>query len=178
MIAMTRFCILLLIIMSQSTTLFDFSKERSIKSWQIVDDVVMGGRSDGSFEINAEGHGEFSGKVSLENNGGFSSLRYNFETVNSSNHTRFQLRLKGDGKSYQFRVKDSRYNRYSYIYTFQTSGEWETITIPFNKMYPSFRGNKLRGSNFEGKQMEEIAFLIGNKKAEQFTLQIDKIVLE
>jgi hypothetical protein len=174
---MIRFYLLLVIMTSQNFTLFDFSKDSSLKRWQIVDDVVMGGRSDGSFQINNNGHGEFSGKVSLENNGGFSSLRYNFETVNSSNYANFQIRLKGDGKAYQFLVKDSRYNRYSYIYTFQTSGKWETITIPFNSMYPSFRGNRLRGGNFDGSQMEEIAFLIGNKKAEQFTLEIDKIYL-
>lgn len=175
---MTRFFIFVLLLMFQTTTLFDFSKKSSLKTWQIVDDTVMGGRSNGTFEINTQGHGEFSGKVSLENNGGFSSLRHNFERLNSSNYTAFKLRLKGDGKPYQFRVKDSRYNRYSYIYTFETSGDWETITIPFNRMYPSFRGNRLRGANFEGKQMEEIAILIGNKKAEQFLLQIDQIFLQ
>lgn len=175
---MTRFFIFILLLMFQTNTLFDFSEESSLKRWQIVDDIVMGGRSDGTFQINTQGHGEFSGKVSLENNGGFSSLRHNFEMLNSSNYTAFKIRLKGDGKPYQFRVKDSRYNRYSYIYTFETSGEWETITIPFNGMYPSFRGSRLRGANFEGKQMEEIAVLIGNKKAEQFVLQIDKIFLQ
>ena len=42
-------------------------------------DVVMGGKSSGSFALSPEGHGVFKGAVSLENNGGFSSLRYNCE---------------------------------------------------------------------------------------------------
>jgi hypothetical protein len=45
-----------------TTTLFDFNKTSDTSNWRIVDDVVMGGRSNGSFEINTEGHGKFSGK--------------------------------------------------------------------------------------------------------------------
>lgn len=175
---MLRFCLSFLCIMAQTTTLFDFNSKSNLSNWRVVDDVVMGGRSDGNFTINKDGHGKFSGKVSLENNGGFSSLRYNFETINSSNKSAFVIKIKGDGKPYQFRVKDSRYKRYSYIYTFETSGKWETISIPFNKMYPSFRGYKIDAANFNGEQMEEIAILIGNKKAEQFTLLIDSISLQ
>ena len=162
----------------QSMTLFNFTADGDIYNWKIVDDVVMGGRSDGRFTINEDGHGVFLGKVSLENNGGFSSLRYNFETKETSAYSRFIIRLKGDGKSYQFRVKDKRYNRYSYIYQFDTTTDWLTIEIPFNKMSAAFRGYKVDIPNFEGNQMEEIAFLIGNKKAESFKLLIDSITLE
>ena len=61
-------------------TLFQFNTDSSIENWRILDDVVMGGRSDGHFKINSDGHGEYTGNVSLENNGGFSSLRYYFDT--------------------------------------------------------------------------------------------------
>ncbi len=159
-------------------TLFDFNFESNIRNWKIVDDVVMGGRSDGNFKINDTGYGEFSGYVSLKNNGGFSSVRYNFNTVSSSNFKSFQLRIKGDGNPFQFRVKSSNRQRFSYIYTFNTSGDWETISIPFNKMEPAFRGYKLDQPNFDGVQMEEIAFLIGNKKEQSFKLFIDSIILE
>lgn len=159
-------------------TLFDFNLESNIRNWKIVDDVVMGGRSNGNFKINDTGYGEFSGDVSLKNNGGFSSVRYNFNTVSSSNFKSFQLRIKGDGNSFQFRVKSSNRQRFSYIYTFNTSGDWETISIPFNKMEPAFRGYKLDQPNFDGLQMEEIAFLIGNKKEQSFKLFIDSIILE
>lgn len=158
--------------------LFDFNPNSSIDQWRIVDDVVMGGRSDGHFSINKAGHGEFSGKISLENNGGFSSVRYNFDTVNSATYSKFVVRLKGDGKTYQFRVKRKQDNRHSYVYKFNTTGNWQTIEIPFKEMVPSFRGNTLDIPNFSGAQMEEIAFLIGNKKAESFKLIIDSIALQ
>ena len=159
-------------------TLFQFNSDSNLNNWRILDDVVMGGRSDGDFNINADGYGEYTGDVSLENNGGFSSLRYYFETVKSSEYSKFKIRIKGDGKTYQFRVKDDRYHRYSFIYKFETSGEWEIIEIPFSDMYASFRGYRVDIPNFKGDQMEEIAFLIGNKKKESFKLLIDHISLE
>ena len=56
--------------------LYHFDKNSSPSDWRIVDDVVMGGRSDGSFRINDAGNGVFEGSISLENNGGFSSVRH------------------------------------------------------------------------------------------------------
>jgi hypothetical protein len=159
-------------------TIFNFNSSSDISNWQILDDVVMGGRSDGHFKVNSEGYGEYTGKVSLENNGGFSSLRHYFNTVDSDDFSKFKLRIKGDGKAYQFRVKDKRNQRYSYIFKFNTTNEWQTIEIPFSEMYASFRGNRLNIPNFKGDQMEEIAFLIGNKKEQTFKLLIDSISLE
>ena len=54
-------------------TLFNFTADSDISNWKILDDVVMGGRSDGNFKMNTEGHGEYTGRVSLKNNGGFSN---------------------------------------------------------------------------------------------------------
>ena len=44
-------------------------------------------------------------------------------------------------------------------------------------MYPSFRGRKLDEPNFFHKSIEEVTFLIANKKNEEFILLIDKIEL-
>tara|TARA_R110000751_G_scaffold287893_1_gene392814 strand:- start:745 stop:1236 length:492 start_codon:yes stop_codon:yes gene_type:complete len=161
-----------------STTLFDFNTTSDISNWKIVDDVVMGGRSNGNFEINDDGHGKFSGQISLENNGGFSSLRYNFDTKKVSSYSKTKIRLKGDGKNYQFRVKIASSDYISYVYEFETTTDWMTIEVPFAAMEPRFRGRKLNEPNFEGEQLEEIAFLIGNKKEQSFELLLDTIVLE
>ena len=138
----------------------------------------MGGRSSGKFMINRDGHGEFSGFVSLENNGGFSSLRYRFDKSSVVDYKKVILRLKGDGKKYQFRIKASAYDRHSFIAHFKTDGSWQEIEITLRDMYPAFRGRRLTIPNFPGEQMEEIAFLISNKKEESFKLIIDSILLE
>lgn len=159
-------------------TLFNFNDQSDISNWNIVDDVVMGGRSNGTFGLSNSGKGLFKGKVSLENNGGFSMVQCRFNAKQVNNFTMVSIRLKGDGKSYQFRIKTHNSDDYSYVAPFQTSGDWETIEIPFNSMYPAFRGRKLNIGNYPGEQMELIAFLIGNKKAESFQLEIESIELK
>ncbi len=158
--------------------IFDFTAISDIKNWRIVDDGVMGGKSNGTFALNKEGHGVFSGVISLENNGGFSSVRYNFEEVSVSENSKICMRLKGDGKEYQFRVKHNSNERYSYILSFETSGEWETIEIELKDLYPSFRGRKLDMPNFSEESIEELVFLFGNKKEESFKLLLDTIELK
>lgn len=138
----------------------------------------MGGKSNGCFTLDGNGHAVFKGCVSLDNNGGFSMVKHQFETIEVSGFTKVSLRLKGDGKTYQFRIKTSNSDYYSYVSSFETSGYWETIEIPFKKMYPAFRGKKLNISNFPGELMAHIAFLIGNKRVESFILKIDSIVLK
>ena len=164
--------------MSKPFVLFDFSKESNIQNWSVVNDGVMGGLSRGRFSVNEEGHGLFKGNVSLENNGGFSSVRYNFESKSVNRFKKITLRLKGDGKQYQIRVKARISDYFSYIVYIKTNGEWQTLEIPFSEMAPSFRGNKLDLPNYTGEYMEQIAILIGNKKQENFELNIDEIVLE
>ena len=158
--------------------LVDFNTKSNISDWKIVNDVVMGGRSNGSFKLNVDGHGTFSGDVSLENNGGFSSLRYRFKGKTVKGYTKAILTIKGDGKNYQFRMKSSVYDRHSYIANISTNGKWQTIKITLSEMYPALRGYQLNIPNYQTETLEEIAFLIGNKKEENFQLLIDSIVLE
>ncbi|WP_367889209.1 CIA30 family protein [Polaribacter filamentus] len=118
------------------------------------------------------------GDISLENNGGFSSVRYRFEKILINKSTKISVRIKGDGKKYQFRIKSNSGDYYSYISPFSTTGEWQEIEIPLKDMYPSFRGRKLDQPNFSNDAIEEITFLIGNKNKEKFQLLIDKIELK
>jgi len=157
--------------------LFDFNEKTNPREWRIIDDVVMGGISDGKFKIDENGNGVFFGRVSTENYGGFSSVRYQMKTKDISGFSKVSIRLKGDGKNYQLRIKDDINSYYSYITTFETSGEWETVTLNLKDLYPSFRGQTLNLPNFDGKFIEEIVFLIGNKKDESFQLKLDKIEL-
>lgn len=158
--------------------LFDFTKTSDISNWSVVNDAVMGGVSDGSFNINESGHGIFEGTIRLENNGGFSSIRYAIGKTIISGETTVIIRLKGDGKTYQFRVKENSDDQHSYVTKFQTSGDWETIEIPLNTLYPRFRGKTLDKKNFSANQIEELGFLIGNKKKETFQLELDYMILK
>ena len=170
-------CSMVLVSSLSSHIIFDFNKNSSISNWIVVDDVVMGGKSNGNFQLNKNGKGVFSGKISLDNNGGFSSVRYGFNKLNIEKFKSIVLKIKGDGKNYQFRIKHKSSDYASYITSFSSSGEWQEIEIPLNSMYPSFRGRKLDEPNFSHKSIEEVTFLIANKKNEEFILLIDKIEL-
>jgi hypothetical protein len=158
--------------------IFDFTKDSNISSWRIVDDGVMGGRSRGDFFLNKKGNAVFTGTISLDNYGGFSSVRHQFKKKDISQFKKIQIRLKGDGKEYQFRIKNNRRDYHSYITSFKTSSDWETISITMSDMYPAFRGINLNMDNLQPNIIQEIAFLIGNKKAETFRLEIDSISLQ
>ncbi len=175
-----KFLVVTLVFMTLMTSkiIFDFNKNSNIKEWRIVNDGVMGGLSVGSFALSPNGYGVFEGQISLENNGGFSSVRYQFDKLRVAKNSYISIRLKGDGKNYQFRVKDNSSNYYSYITTFPTSREWEEIKISLKDMYPSYRGRKLDLPNFSEDYIEEIVFLIGNKRTEKFKLLIDKIAVD
>ena len=161
-----------------SSIIYDFENKGSNIQWYVVNDGVMGGLSEGNIAMNQEGHGVFSGYVTTENNGGFSSMRYVLEKKNVSQFTKVVIKLKGDGKKYQFRIKSDASQRYSYVNSFETSGDWETVTLPFGDFIPMFRGNTLDKSNYLGEYMAEIAFLIGNNRKENFKLEIVRIYLE
>ncbi len=156
---------------------FKFTPKADISAWRIVNDGVMGGLSSSTIELTEEGKGLFKGTISLENYGGFASVRHRFETCSVRPYKGFRIRLKGDGKRYQFRVKESSNDAHSYMTYIQTSTDWEVYDLKFEDLYPTFRGRRLSIPNFKGDDMEQIGFLIANKKAENFRLEIERIVL-
>ena len=167
--------LLILLYMSVQTIIYDFNDQSSSRDWRVVNDGVMGGLSASQFEINETGNGFFHGHVSLENNGGFASVRHQPARMNLEKETQFSIRIKGDGHAFQLRVKSKLNEYHSYKFVFETTGEWQTISIPFNEMTPTFRGRDLDMPNFNGSSMEEIGFLIANKKNQNFELEIDYI---
>lgn len=169
---------LMLMYTINTSVIFDFSKSNNMEGWFIVNDGVMGGRSQSTFALNTEGNGLFKGEVSLENNGGFASVHYRFQPKDIKEAKKLVLTIKGDGKKYQARIYANVSDYYSYIAYFTSTGEWQTVEIPLADMYPSFRGRKLDKPNFSGKSIEEIAILIANNKAENFQLEISKIELK
>lgn len=158
--------------------IFSFSNESILKEWRIVNDDVMGGISKSNLIINNDGHGFFFGNISTSYNGGFASIRYNCKRQYLNEYKNLVLKIKGDKKEYQLRIKSSLGDYFSYVYPFKTSGEWEFITIPLNRMHPSYRGKKLNMKNFNKNYFEQISFLISNNKNENFNILIDRIILE
>lgn len=173
----TIFIILLHLTIQNTMMIFDFSEVGSSKGWYVVNDGVMGGLSKGSFTMEND-EAVFRGEVSTDNNGGFTMIQNRFKAVPTRDFKNFVIKLKGDGKKYQFRVKSDKYQQYSYVREFSTTGDWQEIVIPFSDMVPRFRGRILDMENFKGEKIEELAFLIGNKKDESFKLRISRVFMQ
>jgi NADH dehydrogenase [ubiquinone] 1 alpha subcomplex assembly factor 1 len=158
--------------------LFDFTDPTAMRGWQVEDDDVMGGVSRGRLTRDAAGHAIFHGEVSLENNGGFSSIQNNFDPLDVSGYQHAILRLKGDGKDYRFIVESDPKTRHYYVAEFGTSGDWQEIKVPLRKMYPMRRGDRLDLPNYPGKTISQVRLMIANGRAESFRLEITNIRLE
>jgi NADH dehydrogenase [ubiquinone] 1 alpha subcomplex assembly factor 1 len=163
---------------SNMKKIYTFSNQTNIKEWRIVNDGVMGGISNSALALTSDGHGQFSGHVSLANYGGFASIQLNTAIKRPEENKFIVLRVKGDGKRYEFRLKGKISQPESYVHSFGTSGEWETIRLEISEFYPQFRGRKLNTPNFNFENIEQLSFLIANKQEEDFELLIDWIGLE
>ena len=161
-----------------SNELFSPKQNNNGYDWKIVNDDVMGGLSTSKTTIDIDGFLSFKGFVSLENNGGFAMTQLRFEKKNVEVFSKIVIKIKGDGKSYQFRIKDDVSNFYSYVQNFSTSRDHQIIELPLKDFYPVYRGRKLDLDNFNKKYIEQIAILIGNKRQENFELIIKEIILE
>lgn len=159
-------------------SIVEFDEHADLSGWRIQNDVVMGGRSESRITQSDAGTAIFSGTVSLENNGGFASVRYSFPQLSIAGHTTAHLRLRGDGKRYIFQVEAGNRARHYYAAAFETTGEWETVVINLRDMEPMWRGSRLNRPNYSAESMAQLRFMIANDIQESFELEIESIWLE
>jgi NADH dehydrogenase [ubiquinone] 1 alpha subcomplex assembly factor 1 len=155
-------------------TIFDFQSNTNVAHWQIVNDDVMGGVSDSSFEW-VDGIGIFRGAVSLENNGGFASVRTLLPPMDLTGCDAIVIRVRGDGKRYKFTAR-MQPNLDSAIYQspFTTrAGQWEQHRLPLKDFLPSYRGRGLQGQPpLDSANMHSIGLLISDQQEGSFRLEI------
>lgn len=162
----------------QEKPMYEFNNADEIDSWLIVNDGVMGGLSTSEIVLSDNNTAIFKGAVSLENNGGFASTRTISRSYGLKGYDGVKLRVRGDGKNYQFRARtDDRFDGVSYRYSFDTTpNEWMIIEIPFELCEPVFRGRVLEGVKpLVSEEIQQLGFLITIKKADNFQLEIDWI---
>ena len=163
------------IIFSQNITMLNPSKNIGINKWRIVNDGVMGGISQSNIYLNEENNIIFAGNVSLENNGGFASIRRGFDGNQLKGLTKFLLRVKGDGKIYKFRftMKGSYAN---YSANFKTiEDKWIDIEIPIESFKPYYFGRSTRAPKLKVHKINSMGILISDKQQGNFLLEIENI---
>ncbi len=144
-------------------------------SWVIVDDGVMGGLSQGHV-MEGKTALVFTGTLSLENNGGFSSTRM---ALNQSlaGFSGIRLNLRGDGRRYQLRLRnDWRMGGVAWRAEFVAPEQWSTIELPFDRFSPTFRGRSVpQAGPVVPEKIGQIGFLLDDKTPGEFKLEVRAI---
>ncbi|CAO1659564.1 CIA30 family protein [Halomonas sp. HAL1] len=156
---------------------FDSPNEQ--QRWYAVDDGVMGGVSKSGFCV-SDGVGRFQGEVSLENGGGFASVRREpngFEPT-LADAQGIALTVRGDGRTYQLRLKSTSLGDASaYRVKFTPAQDsWETLHFPWSAFEAVRRGTLLSyAPAVTPSEIHQLGFLIADRTAGPFCLQIKRI---
>ena len=178
----TRLPLLLVVFLMQAVTeiplrpLLDFAGPDTAQKWQAVNDNVMGGVSDGRFRITADSTMEFSGRLSLENNGGFASVRTKPTNFNVHAGDTLVVRVKGDGREYVLNIyTKSRRMAFSYRAPLPTTkDEWTEVSVPLEEFIPTAFGNRVQGMGpVAADQINSLGFMLSDKKAGPFKLEME-----
>jgi NADH dehydrogenase [ubiquinone] 1 alpha subcomplex assembly factor 1 len=160
--------------------LFDFVHETEAESWLVVTDNVMGGVSRGTMIVSEDSCLVFSGTLSVENNGGFASIRTLPKDFGVGDYKGLRIRVRGDGRVYQFRLRlDDNFDGIAFTREFQTTkNRWLEIDLPFASFVPTYRGRILRNVKpLIAADIRQLGFLLGDKTAGQFKLIVDNIAV-
>lgn len=165
-----------------ATTIFEFTDE-STQRWGSVDDSVMGGISDSQISYVGDGIAKFSGVLSLDNNGGFASVRNVDYVYNLGKFEGVELRVKNgasttfqsEAMKYQFRFQ-TNIARISYTQHFDVTDEWTVVRLPFSDFEATFFGRMLPDAPALNTEfLRTLTIMLSDKQEGDFELLVDSI---
>lgn len=140
-----------------------------------VDDDVMGGRSASTVRID-DRLLRFSGRLSLDDGGGFASARTRGAAFDLAGARAVRLCVRGDGRRYSLRLSTGarhRGVRVSYAGDFDTiGGLWTDVAVALDALVPTCRGKRLEGPPLDPAAVEELGLLLGDRRAGAFALDV------
>ncbi|CAH7036469.1 CIA30 family protein [Vibrio chagasii] len=156
--------------------MIDFTQASEHQKWSAINDNVMGGISTGGLIYDGK-QSLFKGDLSLENNGGFSSINRSLESLNPTVNN-VELSFVGDGRTYQLRFttwKDSY--RTNYKHSFETiQGEQLKKVFRLEDFQAVFRGRLLNNApELKAQDIKQFGFLIADKQPLPFELKLLQI---
>ncbi|MCA8865514.1 MULTISPECIES: CIA30 family protein [unclassified Halomonas] len=156
-----------------------FNSRNEQQRWYSVDDGVMGGVSRSGFCV-TDGVGRFQGEVSLENGGGFASVRREpngFEPT-LADAQGIALTVRGDGRTYQLRLKSTALGDASaYRVKFAPDQDaWETLHFSWDAFEAVQRGTVLSDAPaITPSEIHQLGFLIADRTSGAFCLEVKHI---
>ncbi|MEM8712109.1 MAG: CIA30 family protein [Planctomycetota bacterium] len=169
-----------------ATPLIRFDGSEGEPGWFTLNDDVMGGISNSSFQrLDGDGDGTsdgravFSGALSLENNGGFATIRSQAQDYDLTGYTGLRLRVRTDGREYGVSALagDERGRTGSWRKRFQVpAAEWTTVDVPFADMVLNIRGRQYpEVGPPDLAAIRSFSFIIADKDESPFRMEIESI---
>jgi monofunctional biosynthetic peptidoglycan transglycosylase len=158
--------------------LLDFESGDGVSLFSSVGDGVMGGMSSGRLASTATGTAVFEGDVSLEQGGGFASVRSLQRDWGTRGARAFVLRVRGDGKRYRFNVRTpGGPAAFRYEAPFEPpAGRWAEIELPLAGMIGKLFGQRVPiVAPPDPGRIRSLGFMISDRQAGPFRLEIDWI---
>ncbi len=169
------------VVHSDQSVLIDFRNREGASGWNVVNDGVMGGRSVGKLRKADNGALNFFGRLSLENNGGFTSIRSGRIDIEMQPEDGFRVRLKGDGRTYIFNLyPKTQRMAFSYRASLPTvAGEWTEVVVLLKDFTPTSFGRQVKNKGpLSPDQISRIGFMLSDKQPGAFELEIDWVKIE
>jgi NADH dehydrogenase [ubiquinone] 1 alpha subcomplex assembly factor 1 len=161
--------------------LFRFDTAASVADFSPIDDRVMGGRSMSRLRHDPAGHAVFEGEVSLEEGGGFASVRSRPLALGCAEAVACRIEVLGDGKRYKLNLRtDDRFDGVTFQAMFEpVPGEWTVLRLPLARFVPTWRGRPADGAPaLQPECLRQLGLTIGDRQAGAFALALRSISLE
>ena len=153
-------------------TMIDFTKPEPMMACWTVNDGVMGGISQSKLSQDKLGM-LFEGQVSLENKGGFASMRSKVKFLQDTQA--IELSAMGDGKLYKLILRTTLAQRITYESDFLAEKSWQIHRFKSNQFKSTFRGRAINAPALSFSDVIEFGILIANNQEGIFKLQLQSL---
>ena len=158
------------------TVLFDLSVPTAADAWSAIDDRVMGGVSRSRLRHDPAGHAVFEGEVSLEQNGGFASVRSSPRRSGPARRRGLPDRGARRPQAVQAQPAHRRRLRQPELPSPASrprAHDWQVLRLPLSAFSATFRGRDVPGAPaLDPARIRQVGLMIAARQAGPFALDI------
>lgn len=160
------------------TNRIDFRTDGKAQDWEVVTDQVMGGLSSSEVGYTPDSL-LFRGQLSLENNGGFASVRSPLRNYDCSTYTGIRLRYRSVGKAFYVKISTSpsRHDPNYKCLAPYTDGSWALAELNFSD-FTQYTGTRETGhglSSVVATHILRFGVIVLEKTEGPFEIELDYI---
>ena len=162
------------------SSLIDFGNlSEKNQEWVLLSDNIMGGVTKSKIEY-TNNSVLLSGNISLDNYGGFSSIKTKYKSFDLSKYMGIKIKFKSTNQKFGFTLEDNQnwtQPNYKYEFSAKKDDTWEEVTIYFKDFKEIIIGEPT-GNLMKSKSLKNIVrmgIMTSEKKEGSFTIEVDYI---